>query len=141
MNEIRSGPGQEPGGEERRARPAWPSWTEPLRPDALTLRRLRASILEAASPLLATRRLTWWEVASNWASLLTPVAAAAAVLFAVVALREQPVPAPAPSTAYAESPRLEDLVRWASAEELPQALIQDSTADLDVVLAAIHGEP
>lgn len=116
-----------------------PAWTDTLRPDAVTRARVRRAIREAAEPLLRARRLTWWEVASDWASLLTPAAAAAAVVFAAVALRE-PAP-PAPERSYAEATRLEDLVDWEASERLPAALTRDSLADLEVVFAAIHEGP
>jgi hypothetical protein len=116
-----------------------PAWTDTLRPDALTRARLRRAILDAAAPLLHGRRLTWWEVASDWASLLTPAAAAAAIVFAAVALRE-PTATPA-ERSYAEATRLEDLVDWDASETLPAALTRDSLADLEVVFAAIHEGP
>ncbi len=115
------------------------AWTDALRPDALTRARVRRAVREAAGPLLRARRPTWWEVASDWASLLTPVAAAAAVVLAAIALREPA--APGPGRSYAEATRLEDLVGWDAGEELPAALTRDSLADLEVVFAAIHEGP
>jgi len=116
-----------------------PAWTDALRPDALTRARVRRAIREAAGPILRARRLTWWEVASDWASLQPPAAAAAAVVLAAVALREPA--SPAPERSYAEATRLEDLVDWDAAERLPAALTRDSLADLEVVFAAIHEGP
>lgn len=113
-----------------------PAWADALRPDPLARARMRRAIREAAAPLLRARRLTWWEVASDWASLLTPAAAAAAILFVAMALREPA--APAADQALAEAGRLEDLVEWSASDALPTALTRDSLADLEVVFAAIH---
>jgi hypothetical protein len=128
--------------EDRRITRAWPKWLETLRPDEITRARLKRSIAEAAAPLLGARQLTWWEVASDWASLLTPVAAAVAVLFAGLALGDRPVTrSEATFAVSAESPRLEEFVDWASAEELPAAFPEDSLTSLDVVLTSITTDP
>lgn len=128
--------------EDRRITRAWPKWLETLRPDEITRVRLKRSIAEAAAPLLGARQLTWWEVASDWASLLTPVAAAVAVLFAGLALGDRPVTrSEATFAVSAESPRLEEFVDWASAEELPAAFPEDSLTSLDVVLTSITTDP
>jgi hypothetical protein len=130
------GDGREVGGTGTPGGGVRPSWTDALRPDPLARARMRRAIRAAAGPLLRARRLSWWEVASDWASLLTPAAAAAAILFVAVALRD-PAP-PAPEAALAGSARLEDLMVWESSEALPAALTSDSLADLAVVFAAIH---
>ncbi len=120
----------------------WPSWLEPLRPDEITRSRLKRSVADAAAPLLSARGLTWWEVASDWASLLTPVAAAVAVLFAGLALGDRPVSRSEATLAVsAEAPRLEEFIDWASAEELPAAFPDDSLPSLDVVLTSITTDP
>jgi len=120
----------------------WPSWLETLRPDEITRSRLKRSVADAAAPLLNARRLTWWEVASDWASLLTPVAAAVAVLFAGLALGDRPVARSEATLAVsAEAPRLEEFIDWASAEELPAAFPDDSLTSLDVVLTSITTDP
>ena len=125
-----------------RGRRGWPNWLEALRPDAITGARLKRSIADAAAPLLKARQLTWWEVASDWASLLTPVAAAAAVLFAGFALGDRPVPRSDATIAVSvEAPRLEEFIDWASAEELPAAFPEDSLTSLDVVLTSITTDP
>ena len=120
----------------------WPSWLETLRPDEITRSRLKRSVADAAAPLLHARRLTWWEVASDWASLLTPFAAAEAVLFAGLALGDRPVARSEATLAVsAEAPRLEEFIDWASAEELPAAFPDDSLTSLDVVLTSITTDP
>lgn len=66
----------------------FPGWLEPLRPDDAVKRRLREAILARAEPILAARgRGGWSEVAAGWATLLAPAAAAAAILFAALAVR------------------------------------------------------
>jgi len=125
-----------------RGRRGWPNWLETLRPDEITRARLKRSIADAAAPLLSARQLTWWEVASDWASLLTPVAAAAAVLFAGLALGDRPVARSEVTVAESpEVPRLEEFIDWASAEELPAAFPEDSLTSLDVVLTSITTDP
>jgi hypothetical protein len=113
-----------------------------LGPDDLTRARLKRSIADAARPLLQARRLTWWEVASSWASLLIPIAASIALLIAGLAIGDRPASRTA-STVVHSSDTLgyEEFVEWASAEELPSAFPGDSLADLDVVLTAITTEP
>jgi len=119
-----------------------PRWLSELRPDDLTRARLRRSILEAAAPLLEGRRVTWWEVASSWASILIPVAASVALLIAGLAIGERPVAGSAEFMAASEDAlQFEEFVEWASAEELPRAFPEDSLADLDVVLTTITMEP
>ena len=127
--------------QERHPGRSWPEWLSALRQDDLARARLKRSILEAAGPLLRRRQLTWWEVASDWASLLTPVAAAIAVLFVGLALESGPEPEPAVVAGTPDAPRLEELVDWASAEELPRAFAEDSLTNLDVVLTSITTEP
>ncbi|MEN8145843.1 MAG: hypothetical protein ABFS14_12940 [Gemmatimonadota bacterium] len=69
----------------------WPAWLEALRPDELTRQRLRGRIMAQAEPLLAARRaLTWDEVASRWATMLVPAAAAVTLLFGGLALQAGP---------------------------------------------------
>jgi len=126
----------------RQGAKGWPRWLEPLRPDEITRARLKRSIANAAEPILSARQLTWWEVASDWASLLTPVAAALAVLFAGLALGDRPTArSEATVAASADAPRLEEFIEWASAEELPAAFPGDSLTDLDIVLTSITMDP
>jgi hypothetical protein len=113
-----------------------------LGPDDLTRARLRRSIAKAARPLLQARRLTWWEVASSWASLLIPVAASIALLIAGLAIGDRRTAhSVSDVTAAADTLEYEEFVEWASAEELPHSFPGDSLADLDVVLTAITNEP
>jgi hypothetical protein len=120
----------------------WPAWLSELGPDDLTRERLRRSIAVAAAPLLEARRVTWWEVASSWASLLIPIAASIALLVAGLAIGDRPVSDSSTALAAAdEALAYEEFVEWASAEELPRAFPEDSLADLDVVLTTITTEP
>ncbi len=66
---------------------AWPAWLEPLRPDETSRRRLRNAVLSTASPILRAREWSVEDVVARWASVLAPVAAAAAILFAGLAYR------------------------------------------------------
>lgn len=119
-----------------------PRWLSELRPDDITRARLRRSILEAAAPLLERNRVTWWEVASSWASILIPVAASVALLIAGLAIGERPGSHSTELVAASDDAlEYEEFVEWASAEELPRAFPEDSLADLDVVLTAITMEP
>jgi hypothetical protein len=128
---------------ERRPDPAKrPRWVNELVPDDLTRARLSRSIAEAARPLLQARRITWWEVASSWASLLIPVAAGIALLIAGLAIEDRPASRSVSTLAVStDTLGYEEFVEWASAEELPHAFPGDSLADLDVVLTAITTEP
>jgi hypothetical protein len=128
---------------ERRNDPARrPRWVDVLGPDELTRERLRRSIVNAARPLLEARRITWWEVASSWASLLIPVAASIALLIAGLAIGDRPASrSVAALDLAADDLEYEEFVEWASAEELPQPFPADSLADLDVVLTAITSDP
>ena len=128
---------------DRRRDPAKrPRWVNELVPDDLTRARLRRSIAEAARPLLQARRITWWEVASSWASLLIPVAAGIALLIAGLAIEDRPASRSVSTVAIsADTLGFEEFVEWASAEELPHTFPGDSLADLDVVLTAITSDP
>lgn len=111
----------------------WPAWLEGLRPDDVTSARLRSSIAGAAKPLLEARRDDWWDVASRWAGLLTPVAAALALVFGGVALRAgvdgQPIAlaGPEPSS---------DVVDLLRSEAAPAGFSEHDT-NHDVVFAAL----
>jgi hypothetical protein len=120
----------------------WPRWLSELRPDDVTRMRLKRSIAAAAAPLLESRRITWWEFASSWASLLIPVAAAIVLLIAGLAIGERPNSRSAEMLAASDDTLgYAEFVEWASAEELPRAFPEDSLADLDVILTAITTEP
>ena len=57
----------------------WPIWMRALRPDELTRRRMKRAILDEALPLLTARRDSWFDAVADWATILSPVAAAIAV--------------------------------------------------------------
>ncbi|MFQ5890400.1 MAG: hypothetical protein ACE5JR_10155 [Gemmatimonadota bacterium] len=110
----------------------FPEWLESLRPDDMTRARLRRSILAEAQPLLTARcRGSWWEVASGWATLLAPTAAALALLFGALAYRAGP-----PATRAEGPPRVEELVAASPNELLPPVLTADSASGADLVLTA-----
>ena len=56
----------------------WPIWMRALRPDELTRRRMKRAILDEALPLLTARRDSWFDAVADWATILSPVAAAVA---------------------------------------------------------------
>jgi hypothetical protein len=110
----------------------WPAWLEALRPDQMTRERIRRAVMRRASPILASRRTSWLDLASEWATLLSPVAAAVALVFAGLAVLRPP------SDTLAEAPpRVQELVEPTPGEVLPAVFTQDTVADLDVVLTAI----
>lgn len=60
----------------------WPSWSEPLRPDAGRRDRIREGIVAGARDELARRqRDAMLEVASGWTGRILPLAAAIALAF------------------------------------------------------------
>ena len=65
----------------------WPTWLEPLRPDEMSRRRVRNAVLTAAAPILRAREWSWQDDVARWTSVLAPVAAAIAILFAGLAYR------------------------------------------------------
>lgn len=119
---------------------AWPGWLEPLRPDALTRRRIRRDVMERARPLLAARRpARAWEVAAGWADVLVPVAAVASVLFTVLALQigERAIgPSPRAGAADGQGVRIEELLADPTSSEPPPLLTRRDQPDLDGVLEA-----
>ena len=66
----------------------WPMWLRTLGPDELTRRRMRRAILDEAQPLLGARRNSWPDMVAEWATILSPVAAAVTLIFAGLALRQ-----------------------------------------------------
>jgi hypothetical protein len=112
---------------------SWPRWLESLRPDDLTSARLRSSIVRAAEPLLEARRDDWWDVASRWAGLLTPVAAALVLVFGGLALRDG---VSGESLALAEGEPTPDLVELLHSEVAPAGFSEFDT-NADVVFAAL----
>jgi hypothetical protein len=108
-------------------------WLDILRPDEVTAARLRRSIVNAARPLLAGKRDSWWDVASDWATLLTPVAAALTLIFAGLAVR-QGVPSNDPAGSLRVSADVVESLRWQIA---PAGFSQDLADDASVVFAAL----
>jgi hypothetical protein len=108
-------------------------WLDILRPDEVTVARLRRSIVDAARPLLAGKRDSWWDVASDWATLLTPVAAALTLIFAGLAVR-QGVPSNDPAGSLRVSADVVESLRWQTA---PAGFSQDLADDASVVFAAL----
>ena len=112
----------------------WPIWLRALRPDELTRRRMRRAILDEALPLMTARRDSWFDAVADWASILSPVAAAITLIFAGLALRQAGVDE-LPET-IASAPAVEELVR--PDETLPSAFGRDSVPDLDVVMTVLY---
>ena len=110
-----------------------PRWFDTMRPDEVTAARLRRAILAAAQPLLAARRDSWWDVASNWATLLTPVAAVLTLLFAGLAIR-QGLPGDESTASSTESSFVVDHLR---SEVVPAGFTSERTDDPDNVFAAL----
>lgn len=107
-------------------------WWDVLLPDEMTEARLRRSILEAARPLLASQRESWWDVASSWATLLTPIAAALTLIFAGLALRES-----IPEASRSEFTVSADVVESLGTDEAPAGFALEEFDDADVVFAAL----
>ena len=110
-----------------------PRWLDTLRPDDVTVRRLRRAIVDAAHPLLAGKRDSWWDVASSWATLLTPVAAALTLIFAGLAIR-QGVPADGPPDFHRVSA---DVLESLRSQAAPAGFSQEMTDDASIVFAAL----
>lgn len=111
----------------------WPDWLDGLRPDELTSARLRRSVVEAAAPLLEARRADWWDVASSWAGLLTPVAALLVLVFAGLAMQQQ---AGVETQAVGELASTPDVVEALRSEAAPAGFSEFATSD-DLVFAAL----
>lgn len=113
---------------------SWPDWLSGLRPDEMTSARLRRSISQAAEPLLEARRDDWWDVASRWAGLLTPIAAVLTLVFGGLALRQEI----GAGTAVATGPEpTADVVEALRSEAAPAGFSEFAEADHDVVFAAL----
>lgn len=112
----------------------WPDWLEGLRPDDLTQARMYREIMSAARPLLDARREDWWDVASGWAGLLTPVAAVLALVFAGLAMRQG---ADGQTVAVAELEPAGDVIETLRTETAP-AGFSEFAADEDIVFAALR---
>ena len=112
----------------------WPIWMRALRPDELTRRRMRRSILDEALPLLTSRRDSWFDAVAEWATILSPIAAAVTLVFAGLALRQ--AGSVELSDTVASAPAVEELVR--PGETLPSAFGPDSVPDLDAVMTVLY---
>lgn len=110
-----------------------PRWLDILLPDEVTAARLRRAILDAAEPLLAGRRDNWFDVASDWATLLTPVAAALTLIFAGLAVR-QGIPSDDPAGVLLVSA---DVVESLRSQTAPAGFSQNLTDDASIVFAAL----
>ncbi len=108
-------------------------WLRVLRPDEVTRKRLRRTILIEARPLLGVRRESWLDALADWATILSPVAAAVTLVFAGLALHQA---RPTRIAAEAAPPALEELVE--PGRGLPAAFERDSVPDLDVVMTVIY---
>lgn len=113
----------------------WPAWLEALRPDEVTRARVRRVILRDAAPILAPRRDSWLDAVSDWATILSPVAAAVTLVFAGLALK-QAGEAREAIELEAHAPAVEELV--APGRELPPAFAGDTVPDLDVVMKVVY---
>lgn len=112
----------------------WPTWLRTLRPDELTRRRLQRSIRDEAAPLLALRRASWFDAVADWATILSPVAAAVTLIFAGLALRQAGSTDAEQSLATASA--VEEFVFHD--EAMPSAFARDSVPDLDVVMTVLY---
>lgn len=110
-----------------------PRWLDILLPDEVTAARLRRAILDVAEPLLAGRRDNWWDVASDWATLLTPIAAALTLIFAGLAVR-QGIPSDDPAGSLLVSA---DVVESLRSQTAPAGFSQNLTDDASIVFAAL----
>lgn len=110
-----------------------PRWLDILLPDEVTAARLRRAILDVAEPMLAGRRDSWWDVASDWATLLTPVAAALTLIFAGLAVR-QGIPSDDPAGSLLVSA---DVVESLRSQTAPAGFSQNLTDDASIVFAAL----
>lgn len=112
----------------------WPAWLKALGPDDLTRRRMRRAIMDEARPMLASRRDSWIDAVADWATILSPVAAAVTLIFAGLALR-QAGSRDLPET-FATAPALEELVH--PGQTVPHAFGQDSVPDLNDVMTVLY---
>ena len=112
----------------------WPAWLQGLRPDEVTRRRMRNRILAEARPLLLPRQESWYDVVAEWATILSPVAAAVTLIFAGLALRQAGTVDGSEGMTAAVA--VEELARPSDA--LPATFGRDSLPDLDVVMTVIY---
>ena len=116
--------------------PAWAEYLEPLRPDELTRRRVRRSVMAAAEALLERRPLSWLDVTASWSAALAPLAAG--LLVAAGALLYRISVPDAPEFVADADPEPVGLVRSLAADaEAPPALLIDLVEpSRDAVLTA-----
>lgn len=112
----------------------WPAWLRQLRPDELTRLRMRRRIVSDARPLLLARQDSWFDAVAEWATILSPVAAAVTLIFAGLALRQAGSTDAAEPVATALA--VEELARPGDA--LPATFGRDSVPDLDDVMTVIY---
>lgn len=101
----------------------WPEWLEPLRPDDVSRARIQARIrVRSERELARRRRRAAWQAAEQLARRMTPVAAAAILLFGWLALRAGAVPEPDARRPVA----VEQLLQPAGGEGPPAFLVSAS---------------
>lgn len=121
--------------------PAWAAYLEPLRPDELTRRRLRRSVMAAAEALLERRPLSWLDVTASWSAAVAPLAAGLLVAAGLLLYR---ISAPdMPELAADAEPEPIGLVRSLApdAEAPPALLIDLAEPSRDAVLTAALVNP
>jgi hypothetical protein len=95
---------------------------------------MKKAILVEALPILRARRDSWLDAIADWATILSPVAAAITLIFAGLALRHSGS-VEAPDT-LASAPAVD---AWLGADEtLPSAFARDSVPDLEVVMTVLY---
>jgi len=112
----------------------WPAWLRSLAPDELTRRRMRVVILAQALPVLAARRQSWFDAVADWATILSPIAAAVTLIFAGLALRQAGQVDLEANLATATA--VQDLVHPRDA--FPTTFGRDSVPDMDVLLTVLY---
>lgn len=112
----------------------WPEWLRSLAPDELTRRRMRVVILAQALPVLAARRQSWLDAVADWATILSPIAAAVTLIFAGLALRQAGQVDLEANLATATA--VQDLVHPRDA--FPTTFGRDSVPDMDVLLTVLY---
>jgi len=112
-----------------------PAWIRTLMPDEVTRRRLLHRIGAEAKPLLAARRDSWFDAVSEWATHLSPIAAAVTLVFAGLALRHA-ADASEQALGTSGAPGVIELVQ--PGEALPAVFDADSVPDLNVVMTVLY---
>lgn len=112
----------------------WPEWLRSLAPDELTRRRMRVAVFAEALPVLAARRQSWLDAVADWATILSPIAAAVTLIFAGLALRQAGQVDLEANLATATA--VQDLVHPRAA--FPTTFGRDSVPDMDVLLTVLY---